>query len=102
MVRDWGMPDDVTPATRKDPAGDDIVSPSYYQRPGGCLESFDAFAKTYGYDAAVAAARFNVHKYLYRFDRKHRDTVDQVGDLRKLAEYVNNLINLVSNRPAPH
>ena len=62
---------------------DPVRNPSHYTRGDGLLESFDAFVAQYGHEAGIIAARFNIHKYLSRFDRKGQ----AMQDLCKIQQY---------------
>ena len=76
---------------KKTPKSDPIKSPDHYCHGEGLLESWDAYVATYGREAAISAARFNIHKYLTRFDRKGQ----ALQDLCKIQQYAEMLKRLI-------
>lgn len=74
---------------------DPVSQPSHYQNNDG-IECFEAFCLMRGRDAGVVAALFNVHKYCYRFDKKHKELGAQIEDLRKAKQYLDFAIKLVA------
>jgi|TARA_R100000482_G_scaffold85180_1_gene34034 hypothetical protein len=76
---------------------DPVSQPSHYQNDGDSLECFPAFVAMRGRDAGVIAALFNVHKYCYRFDKKHNELGRQIEDLQKAKQYLNFAIKLLSD-----
>jgi hypothetical protein len=76
---------------------DPIRSPNHYCRGDGLLESFDAFVAQYGYEAGIIAARFNIHKYLSRFDLKGQ----AIQDLCKIQQYAEMLKPLMEDYEWP-
>jgi hypothetical protein len=76
---------------------DPVSQPSHYQNADDSLECFEAFWRMRGRDAGVIAALFNVHKYCYRFDKKHDSLGAQIEDLRKAKQYLDFAIKLVAD-----
>ena len=76
--------------------GDPVSQPSHYQN-SNSLECFEAFWRMRGREAGIIAALFNVHKYCYRFDKKHQEQGRQIEDLRKAKQYLDFAIKLVAD-----
>ena len=83
----------TTKKKKKTPKSDPVKHPDHYCRGDGLLESWDAYVATYGREAAISAARFNIHKYLSRFDRKGQ----ALQDLCKIQQYAEMLKPLVAD-----
>lgn len=76
---------------------DPVSQPSHYQNDGDSLECFPAFVAMRGREAGLTAALFNVHKYCYRFDKKHHELGRQIEDLEKAKQYLSFAIELLSD-----
>ena len=82
---------------KKPPKSDPIKSPDHYCHGEGLLESWAAYVAMYGREAGISAARFNIHKYLSRFDRKGQ----ALQDLCKIQQYAEMLKTLIDDYDWP-